>query len=448
MLRRQLDNKDWKAASLHIVAVSGAVLIVSIRPFCLDKSVLAAFVQVYVMLIIFAMGAPELLLNSVGREGVRQLIQETFRFPRSGRFLLLFLGFGAVTSTTYEAFPESIVGDRWVLARAIVVTLVASLSATLLSVLFYVRNFKLENMIGHIGRRARHCLEAPLPIDSQDRTGFDTEELRNSLNRALRSLEQLGAAGRIHVEWEKVLKELGHLATGVTESDRYGGASLESVIRSVVVVIKGNSRFTKAKDMIKGLDTMEAIQRSIRESRGSRTVDEARVQEALFNVSSFVLDVAIDNPGGGYEGVVERAISDLEDQPARQFVLLCKTLELGDSPLRQTAARRLKTYVKDECDLERRAVRRSRLLGYSALLREQGRAERRWVDEQVVASLDVDLAPVLDEAYEWMFKAGELAVASALDRWREEVVGEEEGSGSAGGCSSLVTLNLSLFGGS
>ncbi len=446
MSRLQLDRTDWWAVLLHSVAVFGAALIVSVHQFILDKSVLAAFVQVYVMLTIFAMGAPELLLNTVGRDGVRKLVQETFRFPRSGRILVLFLGFGALTSATYEAFPESIVGDRCALTRVIVVTLVASLSATLLSVLSYVRNFQWEKMVRRIGGKARECLGAPLPKKPPDRVAPGTEKLKNTLGKALRSLEQLGAAGRTHAEWGRILRELCRLAAEVTRSDRYGGNSLEAVIRSVVSVIKGNSRFTSAKNMVEGLNAVEAIQGSIRATGKQKTEDERRVQEALFNVSTFILDVAIETPGGGYEGVVERAISSLEDQPARQFVLLRKTLDLKESPLRQKAAILLRAAYRSEEDPGLRIERCSRLAGFAALLREQGRAEQRWVKERIVTSLDGALSEVLAEAYEWMFKSGEFSVASALDRWREEVAAEGAERSTRGCSSPLVTINVSLFG--
>lgn len=387
------------------------------------------------MLIIFAVGAPELLLNSIGRSEVRDLVKETFKFSRSSYWLLLLLFLGAALAVTYEAMESLSGGDRWQVARGSTVAMVSSLSVTLWAVLFYVKNLRPDKIARRLeGKLSRHCAKGP-------------EARGDGATKCFRSLAALGKAARTTDEHRGILRVFQGTIAKVIDSPKYTGDDLEVALRKMAEAIIGASYRRSPADLVHSLDCVAQTKRQVEQSRRGGP-DARRVQETLQKIASFILDVANRNPRDHYEGVVERAIWGLDDEPAAQFGLLRRALETAQPVTLLRVATRLRAYYRNEEDSVGREERRARLLGFVALLRQRGRAERQWVGEQIVATLDVDLAPALEEAYERMYTAGEFAAAESLDRWRAELEKRTGGqcSNPGGSPAPLVTFHFSLFG--
>lgn len=227
-------------------------------------------------------------------------------------------------------------------------------------------------------------------------------------------------------------------------SPNYKGDELERAIQESTLTITANGFLTAEADLIRGLQWIEEVKSRILDF-GRHGPDSQRIREAHRNVASFVLDVASQSARGHYERAVEDAIWALDGEPSSQFALLRKTLDL-DQPLTcMRVAVRLRSQYRLEDEWNRRGQCLCRLLGYSAMLRQKGSSERRWVEEQVVESLDADLAQALAKAHRWMYGAGELAAANALSLWRADFAGHRERTPDPAS-APLVALNFSLFG--
>ena len=412
---------DIAATTVHVIVISASVVAVSQRDFFLRQEDPVVLFQVYVMMIIFAISAPEVLLSSIGRSEVRLLIRRTFRFERSFYWLLGFLSVGAFTTACYRGLGIlSLSRQCW--DRILIVAIVSSVSATLLSVLYYVRNFRFSAILRRVARGARHRILTSASDDFVPIGHF-------------RSLRDLGSGALDQEEGLSVESTFQGLMLDIVRSRNYSGNHLDEAFQCFTVMTE-NSWEIDGQRLGSRLCILEKIRAEIDDRRPGST-DSRLVRAHIRRMSNRVVEISIARSQTISLPAIHQAISSLEGDIPSLFSLCCRLLQSGRHPLRLTVVQRFIANYRETQKPEDLA----RLLGLAALLRRSGAPERKWVQSNIVDAFGLNLRLSLKMSFGKMFRFGEFSAADAIFTWKSEVFDR---------CKSAmcgVSFHFSLIGG-
>lgn len=432
-----------------------------------------AYLQILVVLLIFALGLPALLIQVRVPPEFQPLIQRTFRPTKLGYFFLVLVSLNALFLVLYARPTSTGPAVGWV-ALAAHFSVCCAFVVTVYLFLFFSRYMNIARVIKRICRKAGRGMSIP----RRNRSFFN----------AVASLRYIGVNARADADRVEVLRALEALMVGSIDDVAHRGGRLEKCVEGICVIVElvGNrASYSVFEAAIRGLRRglakinrkrvaltvgsvgrrrgirrlfaaayldreptlwhrlvlwtkvvlpgRQRIRRLIRSGRRTQhqvlsdlDVAMRRLELGQRRVLRSMARSAVSRGGRRLAPLLSSSLEYLRGDPALLFEIGRECLIAYPQLITLPALLKLAVGVASTGHRSQDDEYRTRLLGLSALFAKQGASYSQWAEIRILEGLelteDQERRAALDAARKRLLAAGEFSTADAIDDWCREII--------------------------